>query len=235
MIRPTDGDGKWAVQHKVRVPQYRSKKRRRVLADWIPVDIEARGKFRIARLQRPMQQVPGHDCSVVVPPEAYRDMVRRVTWSWQEADIFVNRMVVADEFRPAGFHDREDAIAERRRWRLGVLLGPIVEFAFRKQIARLGESRDPPPVKQPRVPTDVIDMHVSAHHEVDVLDAKTSGGERAHEGFVALQISFGSRRPDLVVSDAAVDQNGVARGLHEIGLESEHQLVVPLSASGASQ
>ncbi len=109
-----------------------------------------------------MQYVTRHDRIVAISPKAHRNVVRRVAGSWRK------RIVVAHQFGLPSFHDWKHAIAEVRQRRLSVLLRPIVEFAFRNQIARLGESRRPPPVLQPRVPADMIDMQMRAHDEIDI-------------------------------------------------------------------
>src|SRR5208337_3734412 len=106
--------------------------------------------------------------------------------------MVVKRIVVAHQFCLPSFHDWKHAIGEVRQRHLSVLLRPIVEFAFRNEIARLGESRRPTPALQPRVPADMIDMQMGAHDEIDIIDAKTCRGERAHEVLVALQIPFRS-------------------------------------------
>jgi hypothetical protein len=67
----------------------------------------------------------------------------------------------------------------------------------------------------------MIDMQVSAHDKVDIIDAETRRGERAHEVLVALQIPFRSRWPHFVVPDASVDQNDMMGRAHDIGLETE--------------
>ena len=140
--------------------------------------------------------------------------------------MVVKRIVVAHQFGLPSFHDWKHAIGEVRQRRLSVLLRPIVEFAFRNQIARFGESRRPTPALQPRVPADMIDMQMRAHDEIDIIHAKTRGGQRAHKVLVALEIPFRSRRPHLVVADATVNQNDMMRRAHDIGLETEDQPVI---------
>ena len=72
----------------------------------------------------------------------------------------------------------------------------------------------------------MIDMQMSAHDEIDIIHAKTRGGQRAHKVLVALEIAFRSRRPHLVVADATVNQNDMMRRAHDIRLETEDQPVI---------
>ena len=90
--------------------------------------------------------------------------------------MVVKRKVVAHQFGLLRFDDRKHAICEVRQRRFSVLLGPIVEFTFRNQIARLRESWRPTPALQPRIPADMIDMQMRAHDEIDIIDAETRGG-----------------------------------------------------------
>ena len=71
-----------------------------------------------------------------------------------------------------------------------------------------------------------------AHDEVDIIHAETGSGKCVHEGLVALQIPFRSRRPHLVVADATVNQNDMMRRVHDIGLETENQAVISTKGVG---
>ncbi len=52
---------------------------------------------------------------------------------------------------------------------LVALLTEELEIPPPEQIARPGESRHPAPVLQPRIPADVIEVQMRAHHDVDVF------------------------------------------------------------------
>ena len=69
----------------------------------------------------------------------------------------------------------------------------------------------------------MIDMHVRAHDEIDIVDAKACGGKCAHEGLIALQIQF--RRVGLTLSlpMQVSTRTGVVRRAHDLGLEKQHQ------------
>ena len=131
-----------------------------------------------------------------------------------------------------GFDDRQHAVTERRHGRLGVLLGPVVELASGEDVARLRKGRHPASVFQPGVPSDMIDMQMRAHHEIDVADRKAGGLQRPHIGVVGLHVPFRAQRPRLVVADAAIDQDGVMRRLHDVGLETQDQHVVVVDRTG---
>ncbi len=106
-----------------------------------------------------------------------------------------------------------------------MLLGPVVIFGLAEDVARLGKGRNPAAAFEPRIPADVIDMQMRAHHEIDVLDRKARGLQRAHIGVVGLLIPFRTLRPRLVVADATVDQDRVVRGTNDIGLKAQDQRV----------
>jgi hypothetical protein len=71
----------------------------------------------------------------------------------------------------------------------------------------------------------VIDVQMRAHHVIDVTQGKTCGRQPAHIGIVGLHVPFRAQRPRLIVADATVDQNGVMRRLHDVGLETQDQHV----------
>ena len=77
-----------------------------------------------------------------------------------------------DDLGPFGLDHRQHAVGEWRHFRLGVLLGPIVELVLAEHVARVREGRHPAAVFQPRVPADMVDMQMRAHHVVDVADGK---------------------------------------------------------------
>jgi hypothetical protein len=68
-------------------------------------------------------------------------------------------------------------------------------------------------------------MQMGAHHEIDVACRNARRRQRAHIGVVGFHIPLRTR-PRLVVADAAVEQNGVMRRLHHIGLETQDQHVL---------
>ena len=85
---------------------------------------------------------------------------------------------------------------------------------------------------RPRVPADVVDVQMRAHYEVDVVNGKAGAGEPAQIGIIRLHVPFRPLRPRLVVADAAIDQDGVVRRLHHIGLEAQDQHVLVVERAG---
>src|SRR5580704_9613396 len=157
---------------------------------------------------------------VLAPARREGDMAGRMSRCWQNAQMIADRKIVAHDVRPPGFDHRQDAVAERRHLGLGVLLGPVVIFGLAEDVARLGKGWNPAAAFEPRIPADVIDMQMRAHHEIDVLDRKARGLQRAHIGVVGLPIPFRTLRPRLVVADATVDQDRVVRGYERHRTES---------------
>ncbi len=58
-------------------------------------------------------------------------------------------------------------------------------------------------------------------------------GQALHEDVVLLLVPDRTRRAVLVVADATIDQDVVRAGLHDIGLEAQHQASWSSSAVGA--
>ena len=54
---------------------------------------------------------------------------------------------------------------------------PVFELAAGHNIAGIGESRDPTPVFEPGVPTDMIPVQMRAHHIVHLLGLDPGGGQ----------------------------------------------------------
>jgi hypothetical protein len=115
-----------------------------------------------------------------------------------------------------GFHDRNDAVDDLRQVGLLRLVEPEVQFRFGKDVAGIGESWHPAAVFQPGVPADVIDVKMRAQNEMDVVDGQPGGGQASHERVVLLLMPQRARRTVLVVADAAIDQDVVLAGLHDI-------------------
>jgi len=178
------------------------------------------------RLQRRMHEIAGEYRVVLAAAHREGDVTGRVARRRQDADVVADRMVVADELMASRLHDRQHAIGERGDLRLRILCGPVIEFLLREDVARLREGRDPATVLQPRVPADVIDMQMRAHHEVDVIDREPRGVESTQIRVVGLHVPFRPIGARLVVADAAVDQNGMVRRLHHVGLEAQQQDVL---------
>jgi hypothetical protein len=78
----------------------------------------------------------------------------------------------------------------------------------------------------------VIDMQMRAHHVVDIADGKPSRVQPAQIGVVGLHVPFRTSRPRLVVANGAIDQDGVMRRLHDVGLETQDQHVFVVERSG---
>ena len=78
----------------------------------------------------------------------------------------------------------------------------------------------------------MIHMEVRAHDEVDVVHRQAGRGKAAHERVVLLLVPQRTRFAVLVVADATIDQDVVAPGLHDVGLEAQHQVVLRIQRGG---
>ena len=199
------------------------------------IDIELRRQLGIARLQRRVDQVAGHHRVVAVTAEGDRDVARCVPGGRHQADMIADPEVLADNIRLLRLDHRQHAVAERRDWGFRILPGPVVELAFRENVAGIGKSRHPASVVEPGVPADMIDMQVGTHHEIDILQAQARRIQRAHVGVVGLHVPLVAAGARLVVADAGIHQDGVMRRAHDIGLECEDEHVVGIDGAGLLQ
>ena len=134
------------------------------------IDVEFHRQFRIVRLQRRVHEVARHHRVVAGAAEGERNVPGRVTRRRQDARMVADLIVVAYDLGPVGFDHGQNAVAERRHRRPGILLAPVIEFRLCEHIARIRKRRHPAAIVQPRIPANVIDMQVGAHHEVDVAE-----------------------------------------------------------------
>ena len=123
--------------------------------------------------------------------------------------------------------DRDHAFAERAQFRraflrIGIDFREIVDVRLGKDIARVGEGRNPFPVLQLCIPADMVPMEMRAHHIVDLLGLDSDPGEiRDERGTYAVELR--PRRPLLVVAEASIDQDRVPPGAHDEAVKAEDQ------------
>ncbi len=172
-----------------------------------------------------MHQIAAENRVILAAAEREGGMARRMAGRGQDARVVADLIFVAHDLGPVGLDDRQHAVNECRHRGLGVLFGPVIELVSPEHVACVRERRHPAAVVQPRVPADMIDMQMRAHDIVDVAKRKSRCGKRARVNVVGLHVPFRTQRPRLVVADAAVDQDGVVRRLHDVGLEAQDQRV----------
>src|SRR5262249_55082153 len=76
---------------------------------------------------------------------------------------------------------------------------------------------------EPRVPTDMVPMQVSAHHIIDVLDRDPDAGEVGDIGS-AQPMKLRAGRALLVVAETGIDQDRMVPGLYDKAVEAEEQV-----------
>ncbi len=157
-------------------------------AGLLGVIVGPRRQVGIAHLDRRMDQVAGHHRVLAAAPKPDREMVGRVARRRHQGQVVVEPEIAADELGALGLDDRDHAVGDAVARRLGVLGGPIVIFDLGEQIARLGEGRHPASIVQARVPTDMVEMQMGAHHHVDVVDTQPDRGQAADEIIVGLLV-----------------------------------------------
>ena len=128
-------------------------------------------------------------------------------------------------FGALGVHDRQHRVGDPgMAGRVLLLLGcPERQLALGEEVFGFGEGRHPAPVVEPRVPADMVGVHVRAHDVVDVADAESGCRQVLLVTIARQHVPERARGARLVVADAAVDQDGVVRGLHDVALDAQDQ------------
>src|SRR5260370_42015887 len=96
-----------------------------------------------------MHQIAADDRDVLAAAEGERDMSWRMARRRQDARMIADLIIMAHDIALFGLDDGQHTVAEWRHRRLRVLLGPVIEFVFRKYLARVRKRRHPAAVLQP--------------------------------------------------------------------------------------
>ena len=99
---------------------------------------------------------------------------------------------------------------------------PEVMVGARHHVLGVGKGRHPLAVLQPRVPADMVDVQMGAHHEVDLLglDARLA---QTLEILGVQHVEARHARPRLVVAAAGIDQDRVLARAQQPGMDRGHQ------------
>src|SRR5262249_44600864 len=99
-----------------------------------------------------------------------------------ETNLLTDPMICRDEIDEPGIPDRSHRVGDDGSHVLPLLLAcPMRIFDTAHQISRLWKGRDPTAVDQHRVPPDMIDVQMRAHHGVDRLARIAGKGEIAQK------------------------------------------------------
>ena len=154
------------------------------------------------------------------------DVPRRVAGGAFEPQSVLERVVIIDQHRLPGLHDRQHAVLEgaavRRVLAAPVHLLPMREFPAGHYVARIGESRDPTPIVEPSVPADMVPVQMRAHHVVDILGLDSDACEIGEIRCVH-PMKLGPRRALLVVAEAGVDQDRVLPSFDDESMKAEDE------------
>ena len=173
-----------------------------------------------------MHEVAGKHGVARARGQSYRCVAGRVAGRRLEFQPVVDAMRRVDQLGLAGGDDRQHAVVDTP-----VLVGaalalvlPEIPLLAGEHVARVREGRDPHAIHQPRVPADMIHMHVRDHDVVHLLGPDAGGGEIVEEG-------AGATMPDrialarLVVAHARVDQHQVFGRAHDPGADARAEIV----------
>ena len=185
-------------------------------------------QFGIARLQRRMDHIAGNHRVRPRLTHLHREMIDRMPRRRQQPHEVAEHMVAFHDLLPLRRHDRQHGVGDPRRHGLILLLrlGPVRQLAIRKNIFRLRERGHPASVFQFRVPADMIDVQMGAHHVIDLIDRHARRGQISLELIRIHHVPKRPRRAGLMVADTAVDQDVMMRGLDQIALDAQNQLPV---------
>src|SRR5882672_8460566 len=98
------------------------------------------------------------------------DVTGRMAGRRLEPDFVRDPMLGADEIDEPGLHDGVDRVHEVRDVVIAAgvpKMLPVIVLALAEEIARLWKGRYPLAVHLARIPADVVEVQVRAHHGVD--------------------------------------------------------------------
>ena len=102
-----------------------------------------------------------------------------------EKETVFKRVAIVHQHRLAAFHHRQHAVVKGAYVRgflaLRVHALPVFELAPCHQVTRVGKRWHPASVVEPRVPADMVDVQVGAHHVGDVVGAEPGLGHPLQE------------------------------------------------------
>jgi hypothetical protein len=147
----------------------------------LTIVISAHGKFWVARLDRRMDHVAANDCVGSGFADLHREMIDGMPRRRDQFDDIGQLVVAGHHLLTSCCDDWQHRVDDPRLFAriVALLLGPERQFPIGKYILRLRECRHPLPILQPRVPADVIDMHMGAHDIVDVVHSDVDRSETA--------------------------------------------------------
>ena len=144
-----------------------------------------------------------------------------------EPDTIVELVIHLDQYRLIGIHDRPDTV----RIDIGngafltgfFALQPEFQLGLAEDIFCIRECRYPAAIHQPRIPANMIDMQMCAHHEIDLFGLHPGSGKVCQIRVVHL-VPHRPRRAFLVIPDTGIHQDRVARCFDNVGLHGDDQI-----------
>ena len=174
---------------------------------------------RLGELDRVVDHVAGDHRALALGFDRHAHVAGRVARRGLEGDLVGDGVVVGDELVESGVDDRLHTEAQVDVLVLGTV-DPVLVFALREEVLRVREGRNEVVADLHRVPADVVKVEMRAHHVVDLLPL--------HDHLEVLEEAR-LERPHLhrqrpVVPHAGVDDDRLAAGLDDQGVDREHDL-----------
>ena len=104
---------------------------------------------------------------------------------------------------------------------------PIIIFGAADDVLGVGESRNPAPVDQLRVPADMVPVQVRAHDIIDFLGLHAPTSASVQRKPVLSWWNSGRAAGFLVIAAAGVYQHRIAIGLHHESVVAHVDVAVP--------
>ena len=174
-----------------------------------------------------VQGIAGEDRALAARIEIDADLARRMAGRGLQRQATAHAVLARHELRLLRLDDRQHRIVVgvdleglgARPLGLGL---PEVVVGARHHVLGVGEGRHPLAVLQPRVPADMVDVQMGAHHEVDLLglDARLA---QTLEILGVQHVEARHARPGLVVAAAGIDQDRVLARAQQPGMDRGHQ------------
>src|ERR1700730_4551188 len=186
-----------------------------------------RRPFRLQELQRMVDHIAHENTRLVARAGMDHDIARRVAGRALKPQPVLERVVIVDQHRLSGAHDRQHAVLESepmgRVFAVPMHPLPMRKLAAGHDVARIGKGRGPAPVFEPGIPADMIPVQMSAHHIVDTLHTDPGAGEIGDIGG-AQPVELRPGRTLLVVAEARIDQDRMMTGLDDEAMKAEEEV-----------
>ena len=141
-----------------------------------------------------------------------------------KANTILNHMVRFHHDCESGVHNRYKTVPHHLGLIFFLCVFPELPLRAVEQILGVGEGRNPLAVVQPRIPADVVHVHMRTEDVIDLRGVHASGSEPVE--IVRTHMVPQGNVAGAVVADAGIDEDSVVRGAHYEGVNTEPELQI---------